>query len=184
MISTMSTMSTMSAIHAIGSSSNSPTDPLRHNLKANGYPQTNNKYSMAYSPLVLSNSPSVINNNSHINSDISNTVHNTSGLFSLKKHIKHIFLQWIAHSFSETRCPYFVSKRFPRPIYIVNIVLKSVSLLNLHTPFWIEEFFTILYVILFPHSKLNHIKSEEWDKFGKCWKKDFMWNFKFIQISA
>lgn len=92
MMSTMSTMSpamsAMSAIHAIGSNSNSPTDPLRHNLKVNGYPPINNKYAMSYSPLVLSNSTSVINNNNHMNSDISNTVHNTSGLFRNRKIIR------------------------------------------------------------------------------------------------
>lgn len=109
----MSTMSTMSAIHAISSNSNSPTDPLRHNFKANGYPQTTNKFTMSYSPLVLSNSTSVNNNNNHINSDNSNTGNNTSGLLHRKCYLFSIqkLEKTDKISFYKTTCLYFVSRR-------------------------------------------------------------------------
>ncbi|XP_031641211.1 protein sine oculis [Contarinia nasturtii] len=70
----------MSAIHAMSSNSNSPTDPLRHNLKANGIiSQNNSKTTMVYSPLALSNNTNVNNNNNnHITNNNSNA-DNSSG---------------------------------------------------------------------------------------------------------
>lgn len=70
----------MSTIHAMNSNSNSPTDPLRHNLKVNGIISQNNaKTSMGYSPLALTNNINLNNNNNnHITNNNSNA-DNSSG---------------------------------------------------------------------------------------------------------
>lgn len=63
----------------MSSNSNSPTDPLRHNLKVNGIiAQNNTKSNMVYSPLALANNTNVNNNNNHITNNNSNA-DNSSG---------------------------------------------------------------------------------------------------------
>lgn len=95
----------MSAIHAMSSNSNSPTDPLRHNLKVNGIiAQNNTKSNMVYSPLALANNTNVNNNNNHITNNNSNA-DNSSGwwfyylkLYTksvLKKKKKYLFEIWL-----------------------------------------------------------------------------------------
>lgn len=89
----------MSAIHAMNSNSNSPTDPLRHNLKVNGIiSQNNSKSTMVYSPLALANNTTVNNNNTHITNNNSNA-DNLSGQFyrSFCMQMKIVLHKIIAH---------------------------------------------------------------------------------------
>lgn len=93
----------MAAIHAMNSNSNSPTDPLRHNIKTNGMAHSNNKLSMSYSPLALVNSNN-INNNNHISN--SSAANSSPGLFKLKwirNNCQNViwrqnYLKWLFHA--------------------------------------------------------------------------------------